>query len=91
MKFICDVHISIRLPKFLAIHGTESIHVNQLVAGSSTSDAEISEYADKNDYIVMTRDTDFRNAYLLKKTLKKLTHVCLGNINNDRLVALFGT
>lgn len=91
MKFICDVHMPIRLSKFLAIHGTESIHVNQLVAGSSTPDAVICEYADKNDYIVITKDTDFRNAYLLKKTPKKLIRICLGNITNDRLVELFGT
>jgi predicted nuclease of predicted toxin-antitoxin system len=79
----------IRLSKFLAIHGTESIHVNQVFEGSSTPDAVISEYANKNDYIVITKDTDFRNAYLLKKTPRKLIRVCLGNISNDRLIELF--
>ena len=79
----------IRLSKFLAIQGAGSIHVNQILDGSRTADAAISEYADKNDYIVVTKDTDFRNAYLLKKTPRKLIRICLGNISNDRLVELF--
>ncbi len=89
MKFICDVHMPIRLSKFLATQGAESIHVNQVLTGSSTPDAVISQYADQNDYIVITKDTDFRNAYLLKKTPRKLIRVCLGNISNDRLIELF--
>lgn len=36
MKFICDVHIPIRLSKFFATQGVESVHVNQILAGSST-------------------------------------------------------
>ena len=89
MKFICDVHMPIRLSKFLATQGAESIHVNQVLNGSSTPDTVISQYADQNDYIVITKDTDFRNAYLLKKTPRKLIRVCLGNISNDRLIELF--
>ena len=89
MKFICDVHMPIRLSKFLAMHGTESVHVNQILSGSSTADAMLCQYADQNDYIVITKDADFRNTYFLKKTPRKLIRVCLGNIANNRLIALF--
>ncbi|GAB2556552.1 DUF5615 family PIN-like protein [Spirosoma areae] len=89
MKFICNVHMPIRLSKFLATYGTESVHMNQVLNGSSTPDSMISQYADQNDYIVITKDTDFRNVYLLKKTPRKLIRVCLGNISNDRLIELF--
>lgn len=65
------------------------MHVNQLTSGSSTPDSVISQLADQHNYIVITKDTDFRNSYLLKKTPKKLIRVCLGNISNDRLIDLF--
>lgn len=89
MKFICDVHIPVRLYKFLVTQGHESNHVNQLLYGSSTPDSAISHYADQNDCIVVTKDTDFRNTYFLRKTPHKLIRVCLGNIPNDRLLELF--
>lgn len=89
MKFICDVHMPVRLSKFLAVHGTESVHINQLLNGSSTPDEMISQFADQNDYIVITKDADFRNSYFLKKSPRKLIRVCLGNISNDRLIGLF--
>ncbi|WP_460972121.1 DUF5615 family PIN-like protein [Spirosoma migulaei] len=73
----------------LAAHGHDSVHVNQILNGSPTPDSAITQYADQNDYIVITKDTDFRNAYLLKKSPCKLIRVCPGNITNDRLLALF--
>jgi predicted nuclease of predicted toxin-antitoxin system len=89
MKFICDVHIPIRLSKFLANQEAESIHVNQILAGSSTPDSAVNQYADTHDYIVITKDADFRNTHFLHNTLRKLIRVCLGNIPNDKLIQLF--
>lgn len=88
MKFICDVHIPIRLSKFLATQGTESWHMNQLLDGSNTSDLVICDYADQNDCIVITKDSDFRDSYLLRKTPRKLIRVCLGNLSNESLVKM---
>ncbi|GAB3700846.1 hypothetical protein GCM10027592_28230 [Spirosoma flavus] len=89
MKFICDVHMPVRLSKFLAKHAEESIHVNQILTGSSTPDSAICHYADQHNYIVITKDADFRNTYFLKKTPRKLIRICLGNLTNDSLVSLF--
>lgn len=89
MNFICDVHIPIRLSKFLASHATKSIYVNQVLNGSFTADAQISQYADQNDYILITKDKDFRNSYFLSRTSRKLIRVCLGNISNNILIQVF--
>ncbi len=89
MRFICDVHLPIRLSKFLVAQGAESVHVNQILDGSSTADVSICHYADENDCIVITKDADFKNSYLLRKTPRKLIRVCLGNLSNDELVELF--
>lgn len=86
MRFICDVHIPIRLSKYLANHAVESVHVNPVLRGSSTSDELISQHADQHEAIVITKDINFRNTYFLKKTPRKLIRICLGNISNDRLI-----
>lgn len=89
MKFICDVHIPVRLSKFLVKQGAESIHVNQILEGSFTPDNRISQYADTNNCIVITKDMDFRNSYFIRNVPRKLIRVCLGNIPNDALIQLF--
>lgn len=70
MRFICDVHIPIKLSKFLIAQGAESWHMNQLLNGSETADTAICEYADTKDCIVITKDSDFQDSYFLRKTPK---------------------
>lgn len=40
MKFLCDVHISYKLVKFLEKKGFESIHITKILDGSKTKDEE---------------------------------------------------
>ena len=63
MKFLCDVHISYKVVKFFSEAGYETIHVNQILESWKTKDKDICEYADKNDFIVITKDYDFRDSY----------------------------
>ena len=55
----------------------------------STPDEEIAEYADQNNLILITKDQDFRNTFLLKRTPKKLIKINLGNISNNSLISIF--
>ena len=82
MKFLLDVHIAYKLIKVLNELGHEVIHVNNILNKWFTKDADICKYADDNNCIVVTKDTDFRKSYFLKNTLKKLIKVNLGNISN---------
>lgn len=88
MNFLCDVHIPIKLAKFLESKGHFARHVNQLPAKWHTSDAEICASADQNQWIVITKDEDFRASFLLRRTPRKLIHISLGNISNDALINL---
>ncbi|MFD2569114.1 DUF5615 family PIN-like protein [Spirosoma soli] len=88
MKFICDVHIPIKLSKYFVSCGFESQHMTRLLRGDSTTDSDICQYADATDSIVITKDSDFKNSYLLRQTPKKLIRVCLGNIPNESLMDL---
>ena len=84
MKAICDVHLSFRLVKFLAANGLEALHVNQMPRQSATPDAEIAAFADANDYVVITKDEDFRTGYLLRQQPRKLIHIRTGNGIKDQ-------
>ena len=91
MKALCDVHLSVRLTKFLSANGIESLHANQLPRKSASTDAEISYYADQHDCVVFTKDEDFRTSYLLRRTPRKLVHVRVGNqLRDQELVELVG-
>ena len=87
-KFLCDVHIPIKLCKFLVQQGYQATHVNHILGKSSTPDTLIAQYADRNDCAVITKDADFRNSYFLRKTPRKLIRICLGNLPNADLIGL---
>lgn len=86
MKILCDVHISYKVCNFLNALDYQAIHVNQILNQSETKDSEICDYADVNDFIVLTKDIDFKNSFLLNQTAKKLIKVNLGNISNQELI-----
>jgi predicted nuclease of predicted toxin-antitoxin system len=89
MKFLCDVHIPIKLANFLSSQGFETLHVNNILDKWHTTDKAISKFVDERDLILITKDSDFKNSYLLKKTPKKLIKINLGNISIDELILLF--
>ena len=89
MNFLCDVHIPIKLAKFLQSKGHSAKHVNQLSAKWHTEDSEICSIADRNQWIVITKDEDFRASFLLRRTPRKLIRISLGNISNNALIELF--
>lgn len=78
MRFLCDVHISYKIADHLNSLGFETIHINEILDKCKTKDKKICEYADSNDLIVITKDSDFRDSFFINKTPKKLL-----KINND--------
>ena len=89
MKFLCDVHISYKLCKYLTSQGYECIHVNMILEKWHTPDNIICQYADANDFVVITKDEDFRNSHIFRDTPKKLIRIILGNISNQLMINLF--
>lgn len=89
MKFLLDVHIAFKIKNFLINNcRVEAIHVNTILDGYYSSDRQIAAYADKHGLTVITKDIDFRNAYFLKQTPKRIIRICLGNISNQELILL---
>ena len=88
MRFICDVNIAIRISKFLVSQGAYSLHVNQLKDKWLTRDKIIWELADEQELIVVSKDADFRESFLLRRAPKKLLHVCVGNAATEDIMEL---
>jgi predicted nuclease of predicted toxin-antitoxin system len=86
MKFLCDVHISYKVVNHLVSLGHEAIHVNEVLNKWFTKDTEICTFADANDLIVITKDSDFRDSYFVRNTPKRLIKINLGNISNTELI-----
>jgi len=91
VRFLYDVHISIKLSKLLERLGHQSEHVNNILDRWNTKDSDISFYADEHDQILITKDQDFRNSYVLNKKPKKILKINLGNISNLYLLHMAET
>jgi predicted nuclease of predicted toxin-antitoxin system len=52
--------------------GYEAIHVDSLSEGDETLDQYIRTFADENDLMVMTKDSDFYYSHMIRNQPKKL-------------------
>ena len=89
MKFIVDAQLPKSLSDFFNAKGHDSIHTIELPLKNATNDSEIIELANKEDRIVVSKDQDFLESYILEKTPQKLLIVTTGNISNKELLRIF--
>lgn len=89
MKFLVDAQLPRRLVKQLSEAGNEAVHTLDLPHGNRTSDAEINQLSIREKYVVVTKDADFVNSFLLRREPYKLLLVSTGNIRNAELESLF--
>lgn len=89
MKFIIDAQLPKSLSDFLKAAGFDSVHTLELPQMNRTGDAAIIEKADSESRIVITKDADFLDSYLLFGKPSKLLLVRTGNIPNNDLLKLF--
>ena len=85
MKFLIDAQLPRRLARRLATVGHDTVHTLDLPAGNRTTDPEISRLANLGDRVVVTKDADFVNSYLLSRRPGRLLLVSVRNITNDDL------
>lgn len=91
MKFLVDAQLPARLARYLVDAGHDVVHTSELPEGNRTTDAAISAIADREGRVVVTKDRDFRDGYLLFGSPRRLLVVATGNITNTALLALFAS
>ncbi len=89
MKFILDAQLPKSLSDFLRLKGFDSIHTLELPDKNKTQDNPINTIAETENRIIITKDNDFLESFLLEGKPSKLVLVKKGNISNAELIRLF--
>jgi predicted nuclease of predicted toxin-antitoxin system len=78
MKLLFDQNLSPRLPQVLADIYPESIHVRETNMRDAT-DTQLWEYAKTNDFVIVSKDSDFQARSLLYGSPPKFIWLRVGN------------
>jgi len=88
VKFLIDAQLPRRAVHWLVAAGSDAIHTLDLPDGNRTTDAQIIEVADRDERVVVTKDSDFVDSHTLFGRPAKLLLVSTGNLSNAELEAL---
>ena len=89
MKFYVDAQLPRHLSASLKWSGHDALHTLDLPSGNCTPDSEINYISIEEHRIVVTKDADFVNSFLLSEVPYKMLLVSMGNLNNLELEELF--
>lgn len=89
MKFLVDAQLPGRLAAWLVGQGHEALHTRDLREGNRTSDAVICALSVRERSVVITKDEDFVDSFVLHGRPHKLLLITTGNINNRELERVF--
>ena len=88
MKFLVDAQLPYRLVALLRRAGLDTVHTLDLSLGNRTPDSVINELSLTQQRVVVTKDTDFVDSFILAGVPWKLRLVTTGNIRNSELEAI---
>ena len=88
MKFIVDAQLSVRIARLLQASGYDTIHTLDLPFQNKTPDTEINSISIQQSRIVVTKDRDFFDSFIIHQEPYKLLLVTTGNIKNTELLTL---
>lgn len=89
MKFIVDAQLPRALCLLLSQNGHDCIHTLELPKRNATTDNEISALSIRESRVVISKDADFYDRYLVKVEPYKLIYITTGNISTKALLDLF--
>ena len=89
MKFLIDAQLPPSLKSLFIAHGHDCIHTLDLDLGNHTADKIINQISVTERRILITKDSDFFDSFLLKNEPYKLILVKLGNTSKRELIRFF--
>ena len=87
MKLLFDENLSPKLPRLLAAQFPGSLHLRDCGLKGAT-DEDIWEYAAANDFMIVSKDSDFYQRSLFYGSPPKFVWLRIGNCTRDDLVRL---
>ncbi len=88
MKFLIDAQLPQRMVGWFVAAGCDATHTLNLPLQNRTPDSELIAAARGEQRILITKDGDFVDSYLLSAEPEKLLLVATGNISNKALEQL---
>ncbi len=88
MKFLVDAQLPRRIARWLRESGYDAVHTLDLPEANLTSDNTILRVAANENRVVITKDADFVDSFLLIHRPDKLLLISTGNITNLEVKAL---
>jgi len=88
VKFIVDAQLPKSLSDYLNGKGYDSIHTIELPKKNNTKDSQITQISLQEKRIVVSKDIDFLESFLVKSEPAKLILIRTGNISNKELIGL---
>lgn len=88
MRFLVDAQLPKRLAHVLRSAGYDTLHTLDLPARNLTTDQEITRIVIAEARILITKDADFVESFILHRRPPKLLLITTGNISNPELEAL---
>jgi predicted nuclease of predicted toxin-antitoxin system len=88
MRFLVDAQLPRRIALWLCAQGHDAIHTLDLPEQNRTADAVITSLGDREGRVVITKDADFVESFILRHEPRKLLLVSTGNISNAELQPL---
>lgn len=88
MKFLVDAQLPKRLAMLLRQEGFDAIHTLDLSLGNRTPDYIINSISVNEQRIIIRKDSDFVDSFILNQQPWKLLLVSTGNIRNSQLESL---
>jgi predicted nuclease of predicted toxin-antitoxin system len=89
MKFLIDAQLPRRLARWLRARGHDAVHTLELTLQNRTPDSDLKEISLIEERIVITKDSEFVDSFVLKGMPYKLLLISTGNIKNADLELLF--
>ena len=89
MKFLIDAQLPLSLKQLFISKGHDCIHTSDMQMGNETPDRIINTISVTEQRIVITKDGDFLESFIVKKEPYKLILVKLGNTSKNELLQFF--
>jgi predicted nuclease of predicted toxin-antitoxin system len=89
MKFIVDAQLPKRLSHWIQSKEYDAIHTLDLPTQNLTEDLSIIRLSMKEDRVVISKDSDFFEYFILHNEPHKIILLTTGNITNRDLITLF--
>jgi predicted nuclease of predicted toxin-antitoxin system len=91
LRFIVDTQLPPSLAEFFRRRNLDATHVTDYPSGALTADIEIITIAKNEKRIIVTKDSDFWDYYLLRGYPPSVLLLQLGNIKNNELFMLINS